>query len=179
MWDKLVREAKEGNKNAMEEIIGKLKPLVISSIKRYYNKPGGYEELIQEGNLTILESLVKYDSRKQVHFLGFIQSKLKYLYLNKHKERIHLSLNQPTGDGDTEIMDIIPSEDISPLDMILEEEKYINLKKSLDKLTERQREIILLFYATRLSIEDIAKQLNISYRTVVNTKTRALEIMRQ
>lgn len=179
MWNKLVEEARKGSKEAMEEIINKLQPLIISSIRRYYNNVKEFEELIQEGNLMILESLKDYDFDKGVHFLGYIKSNLKYLYLNKHKRKIHLSLNEPLGDGELEMIDFLVSDAQPVLDILLEDEINLRLKEALEKLTERQREIIILYYVKNMSMDDIGNKLGISYRTVVNIKTKALENLRK
>lgn len=179
MWDKLIEEARNGNKKAMEEIINKLQPLIISSIKKYYDNGKEYEDLIQEGNLMILESLKDYNPTRGVHFLGYITSNLKYLYLNKHKRKIHLSLNEPLGDGELEMIDLLISEEKHALDILLEIESNLKLKKALEKLTERQREVVVLYYVKNMNMEDIGNKLGISYRTVVNIKTKALENLRK
>lgn len=179
MFDKLVEEAIKGNKEALEEIIDRLQPLIISSIRKYYNKGNEYEDLIQEGNLTILESLKDFDQSRGVHFLGYIKLNLKYLYLNKHKRKIHLSLNEPVGDGEVEAIDLLESKDKDAIDILLEDERSLELNMALERLTERQKEVVLLFYMENMSMEEIGKKLGISYRTVVNLKTKALENLRK
>ncbi|NLN40917.1 MAG: sigma-70 family RNA polymerase sigma factor [Clostridiales bacterium] len=74
-------------------------------------------------------------------------------------------------------MDRLVSEDKEALDLILDEEDNKYLLEALDRLTDRQREVIILYYFENMKIEDIASRLGVSYRTVVNTKTRALEKM--
>ncbi|NLV89785.1 MAG: sigma-70 family RNA polymerase sigma factor, partial [Tissierellia bacterium] len=69
------------------------------------------------------------------------------------------------------------SEDKEALDLILDEEDNKYLLEALDRLTDRQREVIILYYFENMKIEDIASRLGVTYRTVVNTKTRALEKM--
>ena len=179
MLDELINLAIKGNKDAVEEIINQLQPLIISSIRKYYNIGKEYEELIQEGNLMILESLKTYDPNKGVHFLGYIKLNLKYLYLNKHKRKIHLSLNEPVGDEGQEIIELLISDNKEAIDIILEDEINAELKKALEKLTKRQREIVILYYVENISIKEISHRLNISYRTVVNIKTKALENLKK
>jgi RNA polymerase sporulation-specific sigma factor len=81
------------------------------------------------------------------------------------------------GDGEVELMDLLVSEDKEALDLILDEEDNKYLLEALDRLTDRQREVIILYYFENMKIEDIASRLGVTYRTVVNTKTRALEKM--
>lgn len=177
MFNKMVEKAKAGDKKALEEIIERLQPLLVSSIKRYYNKSDEYEDLMQDGNLKIIESINDYDKAKGVNFLGFVKFNIKYLYLDKHKERTHQSLNQTTGDGESEIMDLLQDEEIDFLENIIKAEERKDLIKLLKELTPRQRQVIELYYGRKMSIGDIANELGLAYRTVVNTKTRALEKM--
>lgn len=175
MFDKLALEAKAGDVKAKEEIISRLQPLIISSIKRYYYKRREFEDLIQDGNIKILECIEDFQPKKGVYFLGYVKTMLRYMYLDKHKRKIHLSLNEKLGEGEDEFIDLLVSNDKDILESILDDEEILELDKALGGLTERQREIIILFYMEKMSIGDIASKLDISYRTVVNTKTLALK----
>ncbi len=175
----LLIRAKEGDRNSKEEIVNRLQGLIIKSIQRYYNKMDEYEDLIQEGNLVILEAIDDYDSSRGVYFLGYVKSLLKYAYLNKYKIRHHISLNTKLADKDCELIDLLESDDVVPLEKIIKFEEHTIIYDALSILTDRQRQIVVLFYMEELSIGDIAKRLNISYRTVINTKVRALEKMRK
>lgn len=178
-WNGLVLSAKEGYIEAKEEILERLLPLIISSIKKYYNRRDFYEELIQEGNLCILEAIENFEPDKNVYFLGYAKLQLRYLYLNKNKEKTFISLNTKIGEKqEEEILDTIESGDLEPLSDILDREIKRQLNRHLIHLSERQKEVVVLFYVNRLSITKIAEQLGVSYRTVVNTKTRAIEILR-
>ncbi|MGO1469955.1 MAG: sigma-70 family RNA polymerase sigma factor [Tissierella sp.] len=175
-WKELLKKAKQGEKDIKEEILNRLRPLIISSIKRYYNRREDYEELIQEGDLCILECIENFDIEKKVYFLGYVKLQLRYLYLNKHKEKEHFSLNIMVGDEKgEEFINTIPSDDTAgPEDMIKVETHY-KLQNALKRLTARQKKIVLAFYMKRKSITAISKDLGVSYRTIVNTKTKAIE----
>ena len=178
--NKLLLKAKDGDINSKEEILNRLQGLIFKSIQRYYNNKNEYEDLIQEGNLVVLQSIVDYDESKGVYFLGYVKTMLKYAYLNKHKIRHHLSLNiTVANDKDSEWIDLLESDEDNPLDKILKFEEHFIIKDALSILTARQRQVVLAYYVEKLSIDDIAKRLNISYRTVINTKVRALEKMRE
>lgn len=178
MFNELVVNAKNGDKNSMEDILVKLQPLIYSSIKKYYYKPLEMQDLVQDGNITIIQSVMDFDFTLGVPFLGYIKSRLKFLYLNKHKERSHISLNQPIKDEEGEMIDLLIGEDENSLDLLIKEENIKEIKIALDSLTPRQRQIIILYYIKRMNISEVASFLGISYRTVVNTKTKAIEVMR-
>lgn len=174
--DELLEKSREGDKNSKEELLNKLRPLIISSINKYYPNSKDYEDLIQDGNIVILKCLDSFDPTKGVYFLGYVKTMLKYNYLQNHRQKHMISLNTPFGEDDEgEMIDLLVSEDLEPLERILMREKDKMLSRCLLVLTERQRDIVIYFYIKKLSIGEIAKHLNISYRTVVNTKTKAIE----
>ena len=119
--------------------------------------------------------------KKDVNFLGFIKMKLKFYYLDKHKYKKEKpsSLNKPIGEDGDEILDLIPDNDKSPLDKVLEKERKARLRKAMKVLTQRQRKIIIYYYIKNKSIKEISRILKISYRTVINTKTTALKKLRK
>ena len=59
--------------------------------------------------------------------------------------------------------------------MIIEKEEKYLLLESLNSLTKRQKQVIVDYYINKLSIDEIAEKLGVSYRTVVNTKTTAIK----
>ena len=174
--DELLEGSKQGDKLSKEELLLKLRPLIISSINKYYPNSKDFEDLIQDGNIVILECILNFDISKGVYFLGYVKTMLKYNYLQNHRIKHMISLNTPLGeDSELEMIDLLKSDDLQPLDVLILNEFNENVKNSLSVLAPRQLEIIILFYINKLSIGEIAESLNISYRTVVNTKTKAIE----
>lgn len=178
--DDLLNNARTGDFESSHILLKKLNPLIIASIKRYYNKTTDYEDLIQEGRVVVLECIRNYDDSKDVYFLGYVKTMLKFLYLNKHKEKVLISLNTPIGeDEDEELIDILESNDDGVLEEILKIENLDEIRQALSTLSERQREVIVYFYFEGYSIPEIAKKMCVTYRTIVNTKTTALDKMRR
>lgn len=175
MFQELVKKAKADDIAAKDEIIKRLQPLIISSIKRYYYNKNEFDDLIQAGNLKILESIILYDEKKGIYFLGYIKIMLKYMYLDMHKIKRHSSLNEKTSDTDIELIDLLVSDEVDILENIVVTEQIKSLREAINCLTDRQKAIILLFYIEKNSIGEIADKLNIKYRTVVNIKTSAVK----
>ena len=178
--DELLERSKEGDKASKEELLNKLRPLIISSINKYYPNARDYEDLIQDGYIVILQCIEDFDPAKGVYFLGFVKTMLKYNYLQNHKIKRTISLNVPVGeDNESEMVDLLESKDLGPVEILLISDENKILKDSLRILGPRQRQVIWLFYVEGLSIGEIAKGLNISYRTVVNSKTKALKRLKK
>ena len=170
----LLMLSRNGDEKSKETLLLKLKPLIISSIRRYYNRIDQYDDLIQEGYEIILLCIDDYDRKREAHFLGYIKLKLKYHYLNKHKEKQYLSLNETINDSDIEIIDLIEGEEKDPIDIVTQREESKGLMESFSTLSLRQKEVLVEYYINNLSIGEIADKLKISYRTVVNTKTNGI-----
>ena len=176
----LLAEAKLGDDKSKKRILESLYPLIISSIRRYYNKLNEYEDLIQGGREVILYCINSFDETKGVYFLGYVKTRLRYFYLNKHNEKLTASLNVKVGkDKEEEIVDLLKSDIENPLEFLVRLEETMILQDALSTLTARQREIIIDFYYENLTLGEISKKLGISYRTVVNTKTVALNKLRK
>lgn len=177
--DKLLESSKQGNKSSKEELLNKLRPLIISSINKYYPNSMDYEDLIQDGNIVVLECINNYDISKGVFFLGYVKTMLKYNYLQNHKRKYMISLNTAVGDdNENEMIDLLQSEELEAIESLIIVENNEIVKECLKVLTQRQRNIVLLFYIENISIGDIAKYLKVTYRTVVNTKTQAMKKLR-
>ena len=169
-----------GNEQFKEELLNSLKPLIVSSIKRYYNNMQMYDDLIQEGYEVVLNVLNNEGIKDGKHFLGYLKNALRFHYLDKYKETEHtISLNQSLGDGENlEIIDLIEDDSLTQEELTIKHEELRLLKNSLSILSERQKQVIILFYIHKMTMKDIADKLNVSYRTVVNTKATALNKLR-
>lgn len=81
-------------------------------------------------------------------------------------------------DGTVEVMELVKDENSSADGKILKCEEYLFLLKSLKILTSSEAQIIRLYYFQNKSMKEIARGLELSYRTVVNTKTNAIRKLR-
>jgi RNA polymerase sigma-70 factor (ECF subfamily) len=84
--------------------------------------------------------------------------------------------------SDDELLSASPN-DSSYEDMLIamqsEEEKKRLLRRALQKLTSRQKELVRMRYFEEMSMDDIADKLNLSLRTIYNTIHSALSILRK
>lgn len=76
-----------------------------------------------------------------------------------------------------QIEDVQSGENI--LEQIVKKEEYARLNMSVNRLPDKQRQVILLFYAGEMSIEDIAKILKIPKGTVKSRLNKARQCLRK
>lgn len=178
--NELYLKSKSGDGNAKEELILKLNPLIKSSIKKYCPMWDYFEDLYQDGVVVVLKCLELHNEKKGT-YLNFVKNYLRFYYLDTFK----YLLKDESGS--------IPLEDKSEEFSLLEvledefnmEEHFLNMELSLElrlalnKLTHRQRQVALLYYHYNFTHEKIGSILNISKWTVVNTKRRVIEILKE
>ncbi|NLM06526.1 MAG: sigma-70 family RNA polymerase sigma factor [Tissierellia bacterium] len=171
----LLTEAKNGKEEAIEELIGKFNPLIISSIRRYNNRIYLLDDLVQEGREEIIRAIGDYDMEKGVHFPAFLQSRLKYFYMNK--ERKDRNMEVQTEDIDT-MAELIPFDSNIQEDF---EKKLViaHLMNEIDKLPPVERRIIYLYYFHNYRYDKIADLLGIKTQSVINGKHRAIKKLRK
>lgn len=177
----LILDCKEGKEAAKQEILERLRPLIISSIRNYYFGREAYEDLLQAGYVKILAEIGRFDEKRGIPFLGFIKQQLKYFYMDKGRREIpELSLNNLSLEGDSviEFIDWIPDGRPAIEDLLISKEAYFALGQALALLTDKQKRILLLHYGQGLSWIKIADHLEVHYQTVIKTKDAAIRRIR-
>ena len=175
--ENLVELAKRGNKDALEEILTRFKPLLIKLSKTTYIKGYEEEDLVQIGYIFIINILTKYDSKKGTNFTAYVSCALKNNFYNEIRSKVKLntetSLNAKIN-GTSEIVDFISSEEDIPEDLIKKETKTL-LLKALEKLSTKEQELLKFIYFNNGTITKYAQIKNVKYITCAKRKIRALQ----
>lgn len=175
-FNELCFNAKKGDEKSSEEIIKRLNPLIISLANKFpYDD---FDDMIQDGRVRIMECINEFDRDKGKEFLGYVNMQLRFFYRNKAKLRnFSLSLNEKASDDDeeAEIIDFIKDEGISPEEILIKKMESKELKKAYEKLTEKQKKIIILHYFEDKSMADVSRDMGMHYQSVVKLKNRALK----
>ena len=180
-FNKVLEGALKGKNEDTSELLEMIRPLMLNLSSKFYFGDMGRDDLLQEGSLMVLESIKDFDPDKGVHFLGYIKSKLKYMYMNMNNEKEYeTSLNTTIdlGDGSVELMDILEDENVDIEGDFLKKTEVENLRQILSDLTERELQVVDMYYFKNIDMKKISKNLGLAYRTVVNTKVNAVEKLR-
>jgi RNA polymerase nonessential primary-like sigma factor len=94
-----------------------------------------------------------------------------------------VSLETKVGkDKDTELMDLLETEETSPEDILANESLRKELKNLIGDLTEREQEVVTLRYGfrdgTAYSLSDIGRLLSLSRERVRQIEAKALQKLR-
>jgi len=180
-FEKVLEGAFNDKELSKVKLIEMVEPLIKSSMKKYYYGDTNKEDLIQEGRFKILDCLETFDKEKGVYFLGYAKAQLRYLYLNLSKfKEFEISLNSKIdlGEGSVEMIDTLIDENVDIDGDFVKKCENENLRNTMDILTEREAQVLKMYYFEDMGMKDIAKDLGLAYRTVVNTKTNGLEKLR-
>jgi RNA polymerase sporulation-specific sigma factor len=172
-------KAREKDVEAMEKVMEMLTPLVTASAKKYFLGDMPYEDLMQEGYMVIAECVDQFDADRGIPFLGYVKTTLRFHFMDLGRKSLKEqcdSLNRTlkSSDGDITLMDVIADDEASADGAMLQDEKMKALARGIKTLSPRELQVISLNYYVGLNMVEVAQELGIAYRTVVNTKVHAL-----
>ncbi|MCX8056283.1 MAG: sigma-70 family RNA polymerase sigma factor [Ignavibacteria bacterium] len=95
------------------------------------------------------------------------------------REYQRLSLSQQVGEEDDTILDLLPSKAETPQEIAERENVKELIINEINKLPERQRLIITLYYYEDMNYQEIADVLNVSVSRVSQIHTEVIEKLRK
>jgi RNA polymerase sigma factor (sigma-70 family) len=166
----LVDNIKDGQNKYLHELFAFYKPLILSAIRRCCNKEKALyshkEDLINE-SLFVLKMLVEKYDKDLSYFSYYLSTRIDHALL-AHFKSIFLSKFE-----ERDYEDVHSSYD--PFDKILNE---IMIGNALEKLNEKQREAVELYFFEELSQEEAAQKIGITQASFSKRLDRALTTLR-
>lgn len=171
--ESLVLEAQNGNRASMQEVLNRFIPFIIKTASGIFISGMDMDDLIQEGNVSVIKAVMNYDPNKNNSFLPYVKNAVKfnYFYSIRQKARFNseISMQTPIGE-EIELGDTFEDDTDIEEEIIYEEEKTM-LKAALDKLTYEERcEILSYFNDEGITLKKIAEERGIKYTTLVKRK---------
>jgi len=169
--DRVVTHASKGDRVAFAELYEQLAPRIYSY---FYHHLRGHaataEDLTEDVFLNVLRGLEEY-SQRGLPFSAWIY-RVAHNRLVDHF-RVQARRPQVSLEGAGDPADLEP---MRHLDQVLDRQELV---AALDRLTPDQREVIVLRFLQRLSIQDAARALDRSEETVRKLQRRALDSLRR
>ncbi len=192
---KLVKKAQDGCNESIEIIIKHNIKLVDSFIRRYL-RVAEKEELLQEGVLGICEAIEKFKFDKQVAFSTYAQIRIKrrILYFLKKNRSIKIphwvyetkDIEEYKKKTEIESFSKMYGEGIKLEELIGAEDKEINiieqrdiLERLLERLTSKERYVVIKNLIEENTLTEIGKVLKISKERVRQIKCSAIEKLKK
>ena len=183
--EKLIKLMKNGNKDARNKLIEHNLRLVAHIVKKFESTNQDIDDLIGIGTVGLIKGIDTYSENKKVKLATYAakcaeNEILMYFRADKKNSKnvsIYEEISYDKEGNKITILDILKTNDIDYADEIYKNENIKLLRKYLDVLTKREREIIETRYGLNGKEEktqkDIAKKLNISRSYVSRLEKRA------
>ena len=182
--DELVILAKQGNEEALEEILGRYKELVNMKVSKYFIIGAEREDIVQEGMIGLYKAVKNYEGDKQNSFKSFanlcIERQLITAIKTSNRQK-HIPLNSSVSlnttvydnDEDTSLMELFNSKTAEdPLDTITKKEYYELIGNKIDENLSDFEKKVLGRFAAGDSYVKIAEKLDAPVKSVDNAIQR-------
>ena len=157
---KLVQKAKEGDKDAQRELYEVSYKKVYYLALRITKNPEDAEDVAQESFISAFKALPNLQNNNA--FEGW----LFQIVANKCRNKLTRTKQVDALPEGFEEHTPDTSEGILPEDILQDAEKRRMIMEIVNELSDVQRECVMLFYYSQLSVKEIAKSLDISEGTV-------------
>ncbi len=185
--EELILKMEAGDNEARNTLIERNLRLVAYVAKKYNKENKETDDLISIGTIGLIKAVNTFKSNKNIRFATYavrcIENEILMVMRSEKKLVNEVSLEEPIGKdsegNEISLIDVIADENG---DVFSEVMKNINQKKlynAIEKLTPREKEIIILRYGLRngkaIPQREIAKKFKISRSYVSRIEKKALE----
>lgn len=187
----LLMKCKEGDMDARNTLIVHNLRLVVFIAKKFESTKINIEDLISIGSMGLIKGVQTFKMEKNIKLATYASRCIEneiLMYLRKtQKSRNEYSLDEVLSvdnEGNEMVLaDILGSEELPTLTKLTDEEDIHNLYYALNKLNEREREIVImrfgLFDHEVMTQKEVAEYLGISQSYISRLEKRIIEKMRQ
>lgn len=178
--EQLLTKAKSKNKRAIGEICRRFDGMIVNLAVSFYIEGYTIEDVIQEGRLSLIKAIYKYDMKSKYHFPAYAAAAIKKNFYSRIRGSVKkygscslYSVNDMGG----QLIDMIESEEDIEEEFI-KRQQSTKLWRALGKLSKKERYIVIWYYIWERDLKEYAARQNMSYRTAAVRKKRALDHLR-
>ena len=184
--EECIKKKEEGDLDARNKLIEHNLRLVAHIVKKFDQRPGDVDDLISIGTIGLIKGVDSFSSSKGVKITTYcarcIENEILMYFRSNNKYSKDISINEAVGfdkDGnEIAIQDVLKSPKVDFVEDINIKDNIILLKKYLEILQPREKEILVRRYGLLNQEEKtkkkIAKKLEISRSYVSRIEKRAL-----
>ena len=180
----IIRDAKNGDDQALEYLINKYKSFVRAKARTYFLIGADREDIIQEGMIGLYKAIRDYRGDKFSSFRAFAElcitrqiitaiktaTRQKHIPLNSY-----ISLNKPIFDeeSDRTLLDVISEESVSdPEEMMISREEFAGIEIKMGEILSDLEWEVLSLYLQGRSYQEIAVLLQRHVKSIDNALQR-------
>lgn len=180
----IVRDAKNGDMDALEHLIRKYKNFVRAKARSYFLIGADREDIIQEGMIGLYKAIRDYNPDRLASFRVFAElcitrqiitaiktaTRQKHIPLNSY-----VSLNKPIYDeeSDRTLLDVISGHKITdPEELLISREELIHIEETIGEILSSLEWNVLTLYLQGRSYQEIAYDLDRHVKSIDNALQR-------
>ncbi len=180
----MVKAARNGEKDAVEQLIRKYKNFVRAKARSYFLIGADREDIIQEGMIGLYKAIRDYRSDRRASFKAFAElcitrqiitaiktaTRQKHIPLNSY-----ISLNKPIYDEDSDrtLLDVIAGHKVTdPEELIICKEELIRIEIKIGEILSDLEFQVLMLYLQGKSYQEIAQDLGRHVKSIDNALQR-------
>lgn len=179
--DKLLKELEEGNISARNKLIEHNLRLVAHIVKKYKDN-NNQDDLISIGTIGLIKGIDTYKKNHGVKLTTYVSKCIDNEILmffrtnNKYSKNISIysSLGYDKEGNPINIIDVLKDDSVDYIEELIKKDNIKLLKKYINVLDKREKDIISRRYKEEKTQKIIAKELKISRSYVSRIEKRAL-----
>jgi RNA polymerase sigma-70 factor (ECF subfamily) len=179
--NKLVAKIKEGDQKSFEKIIKKYKTQLYPFILKYINNPNDSYDIIQEVFTKVYFNINSFNPSKALFKTWLYTIAINLCKDYKKKKRLQKAIPFMINDSEKEegfsMEKLIVSDDISTENELINSQESKKLVVEINKLPDKIRIPLILFYLEEKSYKEVAEILKISTKAVEMKVYRAKKIL--
>ncbi len=158
----LVREVQEGNISAFETLVARYQRKLTSFVGSLLHDPESSQDVVQDTFIRLYKTIERIDTSKKFS---------SYLYAITRNQAISFLRNKKKHATLTEANEIASND--SPESLYEQANLAKDIETALEKIDNKYRKVITLYYYDNLSYEQIGKYLHLPVNTVCTHLKRA------
>ncbi len=179
--EEIVSLAQNGDKDALEFIVGKYKDFVEARSIPYFVAGGEREDLIQEGLIGLYKAVKSYKGERRASFKTFAEvcvvrqmiTAVKTSTRKKNSPLNHyISIHASSDEIDSVSGKLVDSKNVNPESIVIERESAIGIKSKIDSVLSDFESEVLRYYLSGISYKKIASYIGKSPKAVDNALCR-------
>ncbi len=180
----LVRRARGGDEQAMDQIITRYRGFVRMKASAYFLAGGDSEDLIQEGLIGLFKAVRDYRPEREASFRSFAElcvtrqiiTAIKTAARNKHSPLntyVSFSNTRAGSEYETTLADVLPDDPVTdPINQAISTEELTSLVECLGRVLSPLESQVLAMYLEGRSYEEVAERLECNPKSVDNALQR-------
>lgn len=179
--EELIKKAKQGDKNALEEILNKFEPLINKTVISFYIYGYDVEDIRQVATLGVINAVNKFDITLIDSFPSYVKEAVRnsiYKEIEKATKHYYKDKESKEIASFIDIKDIIDKEVDIQEDYIKKDNKK-TLEKAISLLKEEDRSLLKAIYIENKTLRSYSEDKNIEYHKARYMKDKVIKTLKE